>query len=397
MLSHSPDSEALITEPRKLVRIGELLTIAGIVTHEQLREGLRRAAETDLPLGKILVWSGYVTDETLRQVVHVQCLLNDKAIHIDDAVSWLSQDVGKKIPDRALAPIPQPEKEATSHRLGELLLAAGMITEQTLDEALADSLATGLPLGRILVYTKNVPDLYISAALDAQVATREHRINREAAIDAMRIVKSRNCGFDAALNELGFSPDKHGFSQLISLLRVSGVISESKLTTAQEMSISKGKPLADILIEFRFLDARVVRVALTVTNDLVNGAIPMSKAISLLRRTVENKFDDSDAQGTTKSGTVVSASDLLKLARLIDADQIKRVSPPELQTFSVTNSRQENVDQTLTIALKCVDLIERKEMTLEQAIVVLHFCCRKNIALPVVLGLMGVYAVPDDV
>src|SRR5262249_4642418 len=152
----------------------------------------------------------------------------------------------------------------------------------------------------------------------------------------------------------------------------------------------KGKPLPEVLTEFRFLDPRVVRVAVTVCNDLVAGTMQMSKAINLLKRTVENRFEDSDPAAPTRSSTVVSASDLLKLARLIDADQIKRVSPPELQSFKVTNSKHENVDQTLTIALKCVDLIEKKELTLEQAIVVLHYCCRKNIALPIVLELMSI-------
>jgi hypothetical protein len=377
------------------VRIGELLTISGIVSHDQLREGLRRAAETDLPLGKILVWSGYVSDEILRQAVHVQCLLNDKAIEIEDAVAWLSKEAGAtpKIP---VGHDEQATKEAVTNRLGELLMAAGMIDEAQLEESLSDSQATGLPLGRILVYTKNVPDLYISAALDAQIAVREQRINREAAVDAMKVVRQKNVSFDKALTALGFEHVAHGFSQFVSLLRVSGVISESKLTTAQEMAVTKGKPLPEVLTEFRFLDPRVVRIAVTVCNDLVAGSIPMSKAINLLKRTVENRFEDSDPTGTTRAGSMVSASDLLKLARLIDADQIKRVSPLELQSFKVTSSKHENVDQTLTIALKCVDLIEQKELTLEQAIVVLHYCCRKNIALPIVLELMSIGPPPAE-
>src|SRR5579862_4779302 len=126
-----------MAEPRKLVRIGELLTTAGILTQEQLREGLRRAAETDLPLGKILVWSGYVTDEILRSAVHVQCLLNDKAIPLEGAVAWLAKEAGKN---------PDSEKrvlqghEATSNRLGDLLLAASMVSEPDIDDALYDSL-----------------------------------------------------------------------------------------------------------------------------------------------------------------------------------------------------------------------------------------------------------------
>lgn len=388
-----------MTEPRKLVRIGELLTTAGIVTQDQLKEGLRRAAETDLPLGKILVWSGYVSDELMRSAVHVQCLLNDKAIELADAAAWLAQEAGKQAGTKPGNSTPLKEnvdKDAVSSRLGELLLEAGMISIEQLEEALADSTATSLPLGRVLVYTKNIPDNHISAALDAQASVRERRINREAAIDALKQVREQGITFDKALVNLGFASFPNGAAQFVSLLRVSGVLSEPKLATAQEMAETKGRPLTDILVEFRFLPERVVRVATQTCNELLAGNINMSKALALVKRSVETNFEANDTPTVPKNDTVVSAADLLKLARLIDADQIRKVTPVELQAFSITNSRSENVDNTLKIALKCVELIEKKYLTLEQAIVVLHYCCRKSLGLRVVLELMGIAVTEED-
>jgi hypothetical protein len=392
-----------VTEPRKLVRIGELLTIAGIVSPEQLREGLRRAAETDLPLGKILVWSGYVSDELLRSAVHVQALLNDKAIDISDAAAWLAREAGKEIGGKSSAKAAESapareivDKEIVSSRLGELLLLADMVDEAQLEEALADSSATGLPLGRVLVYTKNVPDHYISAALDAQASVRERRINREAALDALRMVRQQGVSFDRALANLGFTSFPNGAAQFVSLLRVSGVLSEAKLATAQEMAETKGRPLTEILVEFKFLPERVVKTATQTCNELLSGVINMSKALAMVKRSVETNFEVNETPSMPRSESAVSAADLLKLARLIDADQIRKVTPAELQAFSITNSRAENVDNTLQIALKCVELIEKKYLSLEQAIVVLHYCCRKALSLPVVLELMGISVLDED-
>ncbi|HEY9791211.1 MAG TPA: hypothetical protein V6D22_12480 [Candidatus Obscuribacterales bacterium] len=383
-----------MSEPRKLVRIGELLTVAGILTQEQLKEALCRAAETDLPLGKILVWSGYVTDEILRSAVHVQCLLNDKAIPLEGAVAWLAREAGKEAPNGERRPL--ESVESTSNRLGELLFEAGMVREPELDEALADSLATGLPLGRILVYTKNLPDLFISAALDAQVAIREQKINREAAIDALRLVHSKSISFDKALKEMGFATDHHGFSQIVSLLRASGVMSEPKLATAQEMALVKGRTLPDILIDFRFLPEKVVLVATQACHDLIADKIPMGKAVGMIKRAVENNLEPSDTNMLVKTGPAISAADLLKLARLVDSNEIRKVSPPALLNSahlrqSKDDEEKANVDQTLTIALKCVDLIDKNILSLEQAIVVLHYCCRKGLGLPTVLTLIGVH------
>lgn len=385
-----------MSEPRKLVRIGELLTAAGILTPEQLREGLRRAAETDLPLGKILVWSGYVTDEILRSAVHVQCLLNDKAIPLEGAVAWLSREAGKD-PGKEGEKRSLKGNEAVSNRLGDLLLAANMVTETQLDEALSDSSATGLPLGRVLVYTKNLPDLYVSAALDAQSAVREGRINREVAIDALSLVKRRDISFDKALSELGFTTVAQGFSQIASLLRAAGVLSEPKLATAQEMAIVKGRSLTEILLDFKFLPEKVVSVTMVACRELVADKIEMSKAVAMIKRAVEIGFDgDPSSGGSQPAGDPnpsVSAADLLKLARLIDVNEIKKVSPPQLldSNFCASNANPDRtVDMTLQVALKCVEMIDAGDLTLEQAIIVLHYTCRKSVSLPVVLELIGV-------
>jgi hypothetical protein len=386
-----------MSEPRKLVRIGELLNAAGILSQEQLKEALRRAAETDLPLGKILVWSGYVTDEILRSAVHVQCLLNDKAIPLEGAVAWLAREAGKE-PGKEGEKKPAKSNDAATNRLGELLLAAEMVTENELEDALSDSVATGLPLGRVLVYTKNLPDLFVSAGLDAQAAVREGRINREAAIDALMRVKKHDISFDKALTDLGFEAGVHGFSQVASLLRAAGVLSEPKLATAQEMAIVKGKQLSDVLLEFKFLPEKVVSVTMVACRDLVADKIDMSKAVTMIKRAVEMGFDyegsnssGGEAEGEQQLG--VSAADLLKLARLIDVNEIKKVSPPQLldTQFVANNANPDRtVDMTLTTALKCVEMIDAGELTLEQAIIVLHYTCRKSVSLPVVLELIGV-------
>jgi hypothetical protein len=384
-----------MSEPRKLVRIGELLTTAGILTQEQLKEALCRAAETELPLGKILVWSGYVTDEILRSAVHVQCLLNDKAIPLEGAVTWLAREAGREPPgtnsDRKSQLKPT---EGTSNRLGELLLAAGMVSESQLDEALADSLATGLPLGRMLVYTKNVSELYISAALDAQNAIRESKLNREAALDALMLVRNRNISFDRALSELGFDAEVHGFTQIVTLIRASGIMSEPKLATAQEMALVKGKSLSEILIDFKFLPEKVVLVATQACADVLTDKISANKAISVIKRAVEKNFDPSSHKTAVKTAPAISAADLLKLARLVDYDEIRKVSPPELLNSvnepDANGDGLKNVDTTLTTALKCVELIDKNVLSLEQAIVVLHYCCRKSLALEKVLQLIGI-------
>jgi hypothetical protein len=250
----------------------------------------------------------------------------------------------------------------------------------------------------MLVYSKNLPDLFVTAALDAQIAVREGKINREAAIDALSRVKQRNISFDKALADLGFGTDHQGFSQIISLLRASGVMSEPKLATAQEMALVKGRTLPEILIDFRFLPEKVVLVATQACHDVIADKLPMTKAVSMIKRAVEKNFDSDSQSAAAKTGPAISASDLLKLARLLDSNEIRKVSPPALlnsESQAKTASTRQNVDLTLTTALKCVELIDKKVLSLEQAIVVLHYCCRKSLSLPDVLQSIGIN-IPDS-
>jgi type IV pilus assembly protein PilB len=58
----------------------------------------------------------------------------------------------------------------TTHRIGELLKAAGLISEQQLQSALEEQSSTGLRLGRILVASGAVSELQLTQVLSNQLS-----------------------------------------------------------------------------------------------------------------------------------------------------------------------------------------------------------------------------------
>lgn len=118
-----------LAEPDKAMKIaagvrkmlGEILVLAKKITPEQLALALKEQKRTSEKTGEVLVRLGLVTQ---REV--------DAALSIQNTIS-----AGPKL--------------STRLRLGELLVAAGYLTREQLDEALGRQLNTDAKLGQVLV------------------------------------------------------------------------------------------------------------------------------------------------------------------------------------------------------------------------------------------------------
>jgi mannitol/fructose-specific phosphotransferase system IIA component len=113
------------TKPAPDLRLGEILTRAGLVPRSRLDAALERQAQHNGKLGALLVELGLIDDAELYAVLALQSSLNQAAA--EDVVLFL----------RA--------------RLGGILLGAAAVDDQQLLRALLQQEQTGEPLGEILV------------------------------------------------------------------------------------------------------------------------------------------------------------------------------------------------------------------------------------------------------
>ena len=113
------------TKPAPDLRLGEILTRAGLVPRARLDAALERQAQHNGKLGALLVELGLIDEAELYAVLALQSSLNQAAA--EDVVLFL----------RA--------------RLGGILLGAAAVDDQQLLRALLQQEQTGDPLGEILV------------------------------------------------------------------------------------------------------------------------------------------------------------------------------------------------------------------------------------------------------
>src|SRR5215510_2317816 len=87
-------------------------------------------------------------------------------------------------------------------RLGILMIDAGMITREDLEECLRMARETGLPVGRTLLLAAKTSETVLQAAVQAQSLLKDGLIDLKTAYAALKIVKEEKKSFDNALKQL---------------------------------------------------------------------------------------------------------------------------------------------------------------------------------------------------
>jgi type IV pilus assembly protein PilB len=114
------------------MNLGQLLIRQGVLDEDQLAHATSEHKRTGIPLAKILIRLGMVSEDTLTSILGVQM------------------------------------QSTTKMRIGEMLLAQKYITQEQLDKALEEQKKTGKRLGRTLVDLKFMPEERLVEILSKQ-------------------------------------------------------------------------------------------------------------------------------------------------------------------------------------------------------------------------------------
>ena len=133
-------------------RLGQILLDAGIISPDVLTHGLNIARQAAMPLGRVLVMSGHVSDLSVDLAVETQACIRDGAIDVKIAFELLRYAHGRQISiNEAYRRHGIGRYLGSLSRIGKLLLAAGLVDEAGLHCALRHSQNTAYPLGNALV------------------------------------------------------------------------------------------------------------------------------------------------------------------------------------------------------------------------------------------------------
>lgn len=389
----------------QLVRIGDLLSQAGIISSDFIRDALQKYEQRGLPIGKVLVLSGCLTEQQLRTALEVQTMVNDGLLPIDVGthVLRIAHADNIALTDAFIrSGLIQPEDQLTN-KLGQLLLDAEILFEEDLEEALRTNQKTGLPLGHILCFTGLVSQPVIDNALLGQQFIRRGQLSKEQAVAALHTAFTRETTLEKKDINKGYQrmPLK-GSPRFGELLYQAKLLTEAQLMDSLLASQIRKQPIGRVLYEHKLVTQELLEGTVELQEMLDNGTITLKLALEALLevRAKSMTWHQAVAELSTynvRNNPAITLVELLTGAGLLPVTSIprdvqERVEVSYNQTPDVCKVlREEKLVDDLAIfnGLRLAYLLGQEFLTHEKAILALDYASKTSSNIDYVMYMLG--------
>ncbi|MBA3994954.1 MAG: hypothetical protein C0469_15655 [Cyanobacteria bacterium DS2.3.42] len=176
----------LAVQPQSLPRnrLGDLLLASGAISSGELKVVLSLAKSTGLPLGRILLNHGSITEDLIQTALLLQTTIRRGEIDRNTAIEKLSQYVEDGARNSILAGIGLHAETLT----GSLLVKSGVISEVNIKDALNTSVRAGARLGEVLVSKGMLRREMVESTLEVQKLIRSHKFTVPQGLSVLRNV-----------------------------------------------------------------------------------------------------------------------------------------------------------------------------------------------------------------
>ena len=320
---HAGSSEGLSN------KLGELLSESGLVTKEQLAKSMQRSQATGLPLGRILVLNGALSDPILTMALEIQVRIRDGMMTRDEALEALSAAGGTegaepKSEETMRMTILQPRKKGI--RLGELMVLAGLLNETDVMNALELGLVNNQQIGQVLVEQGYVSEELLNAALELQKRVDEDKLMPQDAGEALAKIKSTGQDVSQVLENIDKQVAEAETKQIVSfdkMLMLARVVTQDDIDNALEKSAKNSQLLAKVLHMTGYIDELTMQCVLQCYTMMSNGFLTQDDAIVTLDYCLNREEKISFAEALSHIGWNATLPMQVHGATSVDISQVK--------------------------------------------------------------------------
>lgn len=382
-------------------KLGELLVDLGVFTEEEIRETVQIAVQIGLPLGRALILSNKLREEQLRIVLQIQSLLKDRVLDMPTAskvlkaVRFEGLTLSAALQKFDVTHKQQSDEKMQRSKLASLLLDAGLVSEEDIEEAVKIGYETGTPVGRMLVVSGRINHSILARALEIQVMLREGKMSHSEAIQLLKAESLRVLPVEQSAEQRGLTQQDNKRVRLGELLMLSGVLTEGDMLNVLELGLTSPKPLGDILMEMGLVSRAVLDMALSLQDMISKGLLDIRSAASALQEMASTgKAVDPKDHQVSPEEEPVRLGDLLKMTGLVDNDDIQQAIelsskyPAMIGKMLVVAGA---IDEgTLLAALRSQFLMRNRAIAVEDSVQALLYAQRHRISLDDALEELGI-------
>ncbi len=273
---------------------------------------------------------------------------------------------------------------SASNEITDLLLEAGIINLEQIGRALNTSLETGMQMGRVLVFQREVPSLVMKAALTCALMLQEEKLGTLSAISAIRAVRNTLWSIEQVLFQYNLyreEPDQG--PKLNELFSMAGFVSESDAMECMEIHILRGRQIGQIYIEQGLITHEILDNAMLLLSMISGNSIKAFHAAEALKNAHAKQVSIYQALGELDPPAVPLQEPLTFAQMLIAGELIDREVLDELiggQEFTARQLAKKVLaanlvdDKACTTALRCWSLNKEGFVSNRSSVEILKHC-----------------------
>ncbi|MDZ4837185.1 MAG: hypothetical protein SGJ27_25650 [Candidatus Melainabacteria bacterium] len=284
-------------ESSSLSRLAKLVLAADLVNEFGMKQTLAYADKTCLPVGQSLVQLEYINESTLVNCFNLQILVRDGHLSFYDAVRALRaiEKEGRSFESLLIALGLRNEIEeetGTTPRVGELLVAAGLITHEDSLVLAELGIETDMQYGQLLSAYNLVPPHVVDAAIELQKMITAQKFTFEKAARIVAMVKATEHSLEEVLEQI------ESIRVAVRILQSAEASEQSKMIVEEYSEIQYSFvtdyeiTIAEALLVNHVDNLEHIQHAMTILDDM-GGEVSFDETISKVAE-IRSNFKDSE-------------------------------------------------------------------------------------------------------
>jgi hypothetical protein len=367
---------------RRASLLGQVLTTAGVVDVEVVSETYTSSDRDAEEMGRMLLHGGFLADADLRAALEAVKEVESGNLTPDQAAYALKFAYDNCLPYAAAleSTIMQAISVVNPNLLGELFLAANLVSEFQLAVAMDQARDCGLTLGRVLLLTQIITVPILEAAVELLRAVRDQQLLLHSAANALRLVAFEKSTLPEALISVGLeNQEEETRPKLGALLTGAGLIADFDAINAAEIGLESCKPIGQVFHESGLVTALVLRAALKLQQMIESALVTIQQAFDLLRQVHNLQLPLEDLMkelGQLKAKML----SLLMQSGAVSQEEVSKAagffSGEATDVLTALVQSQTITPQLMRDTARCVSLIESGKLKWELATMAILHCRR---------------------
>jgi hypothetical protein len=273
--------------------LGELLLEAGIVTPRSLEEAVKNSKDYGLPLGRCLVVNKALNANILGSVLTAQVLMRDGKISKEQAVAGLKLAAAKQQSlEESLKESGTFAEKENNIKLGELLCAAGLLSETDKVSAIEVGLERKKPIGEILVTSGIIPSTILHECLNIQALIANRSLTSEEAVEILKESRIRRIPVAKVKQEYDVKRAKiKSANEVLDLIISANLLTPEQINAAQNATSITGATVGEVLLEAGLLNEENIEATAEAKRLYEMKVISVDQAMASLRYCFQKGVD----------------------------------------------------------------------------------------------------------